>query len=129
MRPAALPAGLKGAARANSRPRDRDSEAPERSLPVFRDACGTSPGLGERLSSCPIPSLLVRPELCANADLKDAVITSKIKAALAVNPITQSATIHVDTDHGIVNPFDRKFKAARLRGGASAKAWSARGAL
>ena len=39
----------------------------------------------------------------AKADVKDSVITSKIKTALAVNPVTQSATINVETDHGIVN--------------------------
>lgn len=37
------------------------------------------------------------------ADVKDAGITSRIKTALAIDPITKSATIHVETDHGIVN--------------------------
>jgi hyperosmotically inducible protein len=39
----------------------------------------------------------------AKADVKDAAITTKIKGALDTNPITKSATIHVDTDNGIVN--------------------------
>jgi hyperosmotically inducible protein len=39
----------------------------------------------------------------AKADVKDAGITTKIKGSLATNPITKSATIHVDTDNGIVN--------------------------
>ena len=39
----------------------------------------------------------------AKTDVKDAGITTKIKTALATNPITKSYTIHVDTDNGIVN--------------------------
>ncbi len=39
----------------------------------------------------------------AKADVKDAGITTKIKTALSTNPITKSATIHVDTDNGVVN--------------------------
>ena len=39
----------------------------------------------------------------AKADVKDTAITAKIKTALDTNPITKSATIHVDTDSGIVN--------------------------
>ena len=39
----------------------------------------------------------------AQDNLKDAGITSRIRAALAINPITKSAAIHIDTDEGIVN--------------------------
>src|ERR1700730_184892 len=39
----------------------------------------------------------------AKADVEDTGITAKIKTALDTNPITKSATIHVDTDNGIVN--------------------------
>ena len=39
----------------------------------------------------------------ASADLNDAGITSRIKTALAINPITKDAKIHVNTYSGIVN--------------------------
>ena len=39
----------------------------------------------------------------AKADVKDTVITTKVKGALDTDPITRSSTIHVDTDGGIVN--------------------------
>ena len=39
----------------------------------------------------------------AEAEVNDAGITSRIKTAFAINPITKDATIHVDTDNGIVN--------------------------
>jgi hyperosmotically inducible protein len=38
----------------------------------------------------------------AKADVKDTGITTKIKTALDTDPVTKSATIHVDTDNGIV---------------------------
>ncbi len=34
---------------------------------------------------------------------KDGILTSKIKTALAIDPITKTAKIHVDTANGIVN--------------------------
>ena len=39
----------------------------------------------------------------AKTDVRDAGITTKVKTALATNPITKSSTIHVDTDNGVVN--------------------------
>lgn len=39
----------------------------------------------------------------APADVYDAGIISRIKTALAINPITKDAKIHVNTDNGIVN--------------------------
>jgi hyperosmotically inducible protein len=39
----------------------------------------------------------------AKTDVKDTGITTKIKTALDTNPITKHATIHVDTNAGIVN--------------------------
>ena len=39
----------------------------------------------------------------AKADVKDTAITTKVKTALDIDPITRSSTIHVDTDNGIVN--------------------------
>src|ERR1700690_3816968 len=39
----------------------------------------------------------------AKTDVKDTAITTKIKTALDTNPVTKSATIHVDTENGIVN--------------------------
>jgi hyperosmotically inducible periplasmic protein len=35
--------------------------------------------------------------------VNDAGITSRVKTALAINPITKDAMIHVDTDNGIVS--------------------------
>jgi len=37
------------------------------------------------------------------AEMRDAAITAKIKTALAIYPITKSATIHVNTDKPIAN--------------------------
>jgi hyperosmotically inducible protein len=39
----------------------------------------------------------------AEAEVDDAGITSRIRTALAINPITKEATIHVNTKLGIVN--------------------------
>jgi osmotically-inducible protein OsmY len=39
----------------------------------------------------------------AEAEGQDAGITSRIRTALAINPITKEATIHVNTKKGIVN--------------------------
>ena len=39
----------------------------------------------------------------AKQDVKDTAITTKVKGALDTDPITKSATIHVDTQNGIVN--------------------------
>ncbi len=39
----------------------------------------------------------------AKTDVRDAGITTKVKTALATNPVTKSYTIHVDTDNGVVN--------------------------
>jgi hyperosmotically inducible protein len=39
----------------------------------------------------------------AKTDVRDTAITTKVKTALDTDPITKSATIHVDTNDGIVN--------------------------
>jgi hyperosmotically inducible periplasmic protein len=39
----------------------------------------------------------------AKTDVRDSAITTKVKTALDTDPITKSATIHVDTQDGVVN--------------------------
>jgi hyperosmotically inducible periplasmic protein len=39
----------------------------------------------------------------AEASLNDAGTTSRIKTALAINPLTKKAVIHVNTNNGVVN--------------------------
>ena len=39
----------------------------------------------------------------AKQDVKDTAITTKVKTALATDPITKEATIHVDTMQGVVS--------------------------
>ena len=39
----------------------------------------------------------------AGADSNDSSITSRIRTAFAINPVTKNSTIHVETEKGVVN--------------------------
>jgi osmotically-inducible protein OsmY len=50
----------------------------------------------------PLKAVRKRCTGAAEADVKDVDLTSKIKTALAIDPITKGAKIHVDTESSIV---------------------------